>query len=118
MSNVDRVAQDDDPRTRFGTLGVSHLVGIGIDNSKWVMLQDEPPHRLWEATPSSTIEIYCGSPTDFSRISKREHRYVLMAASLTCRTLYQLLWGEVDVLWIGFYYPPFTCRQGRQHRQA
>jgi hypothetical protein len=27
-------AQDDDLRTRFGTLKVSHLVGLGIDNSK------------------------------------------------------------------------------------
>ena len=29
-------AQDDDLRTRFGTLGVSHFVCLGIDDSKWV----------------------------------------------------------------------------------
>ena len=39
-------AQDDDLRTRFGTSGVSHLVGLGIDNSQWVMRQDQL--RLYE----------------------------------------------------------------------
>src|SRR3954466_4162487 len=36
-------AQDDDLRARFGTLGVSHWVGLGIDSSKWIMRQDQLP---------------------------------------------------------------------------